>query len=539
MNQRKRSRVDQDSDDSGEEICSCSCTHIQDLPNNLFQYCLEFVGKGNFDFVAPVSKFFYWNYISQGVQMKNNVLDVDAVLQQGRNKYTSAKVIGSGSIGQATHCFLNAPEKFWNAVCCEAAMNGRRDILECAESIVIMDWSSTFDNVHGGVPALEKVVANRDLDIIEFLKSRLDIFQHWKFVSTLLDKGQVLDVHWMIENQIIDRDLDTRYDKELAKHGHLEILEKDLLQKKCELNHSHLMEAAEGGQVEVFKWLLIQDIYCPWDLRLFCHAATGGSIAILQLCVENDCPSDAILYRNVMTGKANKSKAVDALKLLKKYNVPWDEWTCFYAARMGNLEALKWAKSNGCPWNIETFQAAVKSSDIEILEYCFKNGCPFDSSLYESVYEDKDLPQIEFKIFKWLHEHGIPWGDKTGNKAAQFHNLSTLVWALKNGCPWNDNIFDLAIIRSVNIGLLLSYCIEKNHLPSKQNVYNIAIEHPNFLSDRAIQIMEIFRQYEISMDESVIDCAIRSRSLRVLRWLRCNGCPCRPDQQHHLEALDS
>ena len=73
--------------EAGEDMCSSSdmMKHIQDLPNEVFRHCLEFVGKGNFAFIAPVSKHFYWNYINLGVEIKNNIIDVNVILQQGRN----------------------------------------------------------------------------------------------------------------------------------------------------------------------------------------------------------------------------------------------------------------------------------------------------------------------------------------------------------------------------------------------------------------------------------------------------------------------
>ena len=102
---------------SSNSSSSNDIQHIDELPQELFQHCLEFVGKGNFAFVAPVSKHFYWNYISMGVEMENNMLTVDALLELGINKYTSAEAIATGSMRLATECFLKAPKEFKEAVC--------------------------------------------------------------------------------------------------------------------------------------------------------------------------------------------------------------------------------------------------------------------------------------------------------------------------------------------------------------------------------------------------------------------------------------
>lgn len=65
MSDRKRIKIAHESIEVGHDI-----KHIDELPQEVFQYCLEFVGKGNFAFVAPVSKHFYRN--GMGVTIKSN-----------------------------------------------------------------------------------------------------------------------------------------------------------------------------------------------------------------------------------------------------------------------------------------------------------------------------------------------------------------------------------------------------------------------------------------------------------------------------------
>jgi hypothetical protein len=38
---------------------------------------------------------------------------------------------------------------------------------------------------------------------------------------------------------------------------------------------------------------------------------------------------------------------------------PWDERTCTYGARRGQLEVLQWAHANGCPCHVNTREYAV------------------------------------------------------------------------------------------------------------------------------------------------------------------------------------
>ncbi|GFH57187.1 predicted protein [Chaetoceros tenuissimus] len=119
MSSVKRIKVvhEESEEDPNSTIREDVLKHIQDLPSDVFQHCLEFVGKGNFAFVAPVSKHFYWNYINLGVEMKNNVIDVDVILQQGSNKKTTAKDVATGPLRLATECFLKAPRSFQEETC--------------------------------------------------------------------------------------------------------------------------------------------------------------------------------------------------------------------------------------------------------------------------------------------------------------------------------------------------------------------------------------------------------------------------------------
>ena len=46
---------------------------------------------------------------------------------------------------------------------------------------------------------------------------------------------------------------------------------------------------------------------------------------------------------------------------------PWDEWTCWFAAKGGQLEVLQWAHANGCPWDHRTCANAAEGGHFELL----------------------------------------------------------------------------------------------------------------------------------------------------------------------------
>ena len=75
--------------------------------------------------------------------------------------------------------------------------------------------------------------------------------------------------------------------------------------------------------MELLKWLrLDQDPPCPWDEHTCFYAAEGGHLEVLKFVRGQDPPC------------------------------PWGVRTCADAAKEGHLEVLKWARSQDppCPW---------------------------------------------------------------------------------------------------------------------------------------------------------------------------------------------
>ena len=57
---------------------------------------------------------------------------------------------------------------------------------------------------------------------------------------------------------------------------------------------------------------------------------------------------------------------------------PWDEQTCWSAAKYGHIECLKYAHEKGCPWDEKTCWSAAYYGHLECLTYAHENGCPWD-----------------------------------------------------------------------------------------------------------------------------------------------------------------
>ncbi|GFH53407.1 hypothetical protein CTEN210_09883 [Chaetoceros tenuissimus] len=522
MQSAKRIKIAHESSSSSSKRSSSShdINHINELPQELFQHCLEFVGKGNFAFVAPVSKHFYWNYISVGVPMENNILTVDALLQIGRNKYTSAEAIATGSMRLATECFLEAPYEFQEAICRYAAIHGRDDILECGISFGL-PMPDVFDEKW---ETLATIVKNGHMGTLKKLWKEGVVFDSKWFALAMEEKDCIRELHLLIRNGYTNID-DDEYSITLAlgRKGHLDLLKEDHDKGEIHLGPGEFWYMPSGGHVEVMKWF-IQHYEWEWCSWVFCGAASSESIPMLELCLRNGCPFDEEVY--VPALKCNdKAMALNLVKWLRQHNIPWDERACANAARQGNLDALIWLRKNGCPWDEDTFHNTVVSGEIDVMEYSFANDCPSDPSrLFLFAFSEGKSEAKSLEIFKWLRQKSIDWNEEASYEASKFRHVSTLKWALENGCPWNELILETAI-EIYNLPVL-EYCV-KFQLHRFQNIYVRAIEfmHYNKKSTREkIRMLQLIHDNGIPWNKKVSSCAEELDEKGILRWLRCNGC---------------
>ena len=511
--------------------------HIQDLPNDVFRHCLEFVGRGSYAFVAPVSKNFYWNYINFGVEIKNNVLGVDIILQQGRNKRTTANDVATGSLRLATECFLNAPKTFQEEACRQAAVGGRVDILKCADALGV-EMESAFEDAEDPftMDLIPQIVSNGHLEVIEFLHDQGIDLDNKEMVENMGDICKGKSLHWMMNKGIISN-FEKQVVNYLARDGELDILKESY--KHFPFGDKLTFRAcAEGGSVEVMNWLL-QEHDCEWTESLFCEAASSGSIPMMELCFQHGCPTSEYTCRGAMANE-NKEVALVALKWLRDHEIPWNEKVCEKAAMYGNLIALKWARENGCPWDEETFHCAAQKGNMDILQYCIEHDCPVDPyTIYSYQFFDdygpsttfSDFKERSLKVYKFLHEHSIldREDDEISKTLAHENHLETLMWAIGQGYPWHEDIFKTAI--SHYYIHLAEYCLQ--HLTTMDGtIYFDAMVKMNNEHDDAkiIRMLQMFHDYGIPWNRDIISCDIISCAERlgrsnIVSWLRCMGCP--------------
>jgi hypothetical protein len=111
------------------------------------------------------------------------------------------------------------------------------------------------------------------------------------------------------------------------------------------------------------------------------------------------------LAKNIFVCKSFRDEIYELpmVKWLRVQNCPWNEWTCYIAARAGCLNILMLLHANGCYWNTWSCEVAARRGRHDILQ--------------------------------WLRENECPWDGYTCRSAAKRGHIELLQWARANGCP--------------------------------------------------------------------------------------------------------
>ncbi|GFH47645.1 hypothetical protein CTEN210_04120 [Chaetoceros tenuissimus] len=480
-----------------EEVSSAS---ISNLPNDLLKYCFSFI-PGSYITVAPVSRQFHRNYCTQGMDDSLTVLSTDSILKIGKNRRTTVDAVSNDVNLTEYCFINKAPEDFMIKVCQRAATKRRTDILECANIFgtdfgKVREKGVMYDNLiefakQGNLEMIQYFEHNKLLEDIDC--------DDWSHVFTLAKESDHLRVmKWIFDEKshhlIDDSDDETYYRSTIkayehilegvqtnevtfeclfglcevaARKGNIEVLEycnrsnhpfeahttslyinsmmnKDkeqaletlewLRRHGCPLGGFLCHSAALNNNLEALKYA--RNNNCHWSEVTLCEAVKTGNLAMIEYCLENDCPMAAEVCAYAMWNKDHK-KAIEALKLLRKYSCPWTERTCDMAIFFGHFEAMRWAKGNGCPWTENEFYSLLRKGNISIIEEFLQDEPRHDTNRIFQEALSNESSNDDSKVIdklKLLHRYGYRWDANTTLEAAKQGRLQVLQWLRYIGC---------------------------------------------------------------------------------------------------------
>eukprot|EP00173_Palmaria_palmata_P000761 Plantae.Rhodophyta-Palmaria_palmata.ctg13768.p1 GENE.Plantae.Rhodophyta-Palmaria_palmata.ctg13768~~Plantae.Rhodophyta-Palmaria_palmata.ctg13768.p1 ORF type:complete len:319 (-),score=6.47 Plantae.Rhodophyta-Palmaria_palmata.ctg13768:57-941(-) len=212
-----------------------------------------------------------------------------------------------------------------------------------------------------------------------------------------------------------------------------------------------------------------------------------------------------------------------------------NKWACTNAAIGGHLELLQWLRANDCPWGTETAWRAARNGDTPMLQWMKANGCPWDE---HCVYEAAGSGHVDLLV--WLRVNDCPWPDMAllTTFTAECGQLEVLKWMEANGYTFGRD----CMFRAVVAGQLeCVYWLAAN----RHCVWNAYCTYAAASRGCFQSLNWARRAYNCALDddERIMEAAATHGRLKMIQWLRTNGCPWNETCMElaagggHLEAL--
>jgi len=289
----------------------------------------------------------------------------------------------------------------------------------------------------------------------------------------------------------------------------------------CPWSENFSKTAVCNDNLEALKWA--RNNGCSWDESTLQIAAHGGNIAMIEYCLQNECPMNTLVCASAMLLKDN-DRALEVLKLLRKYSCPWDQYTIQFAINNGNFEAMLWAKRNGCSWSECNFELLVGKGDVSIIEEVLKDEPRQESPMMQNrrgaekvlkdtaeifrtaLSNDTSSDSLIIEKLKLFRKYGYQWDAQITALAAEHGRLLALQWLWHIGCPMDESAC-VGAVRSGNIEIL-KYAHEVAGCGLNKEAY-----------------VYCFGEYGLDQLSSCIPTRVRDSHSEILKYLEKNDCP--------------
>jgi len=329
-----------------------------------------------------------------------------------------------------------------------------------------------------------------------------------KMCLTAAMHGHIHVVKWLVER---DKKLvsDALYAK--AARGGQRVMLEWLLEGGPRQDVRACAGAAKSGRLDILQWL--RSTECPWDQATCAAAAKIGRLDILEWARSNGCPWD----KTTVSG-ASKHGHLHIVQWARANGCPWDATPCEFAAASGRLDMLEWLRDNGCPWDENVCESAAHRGHLDVLMWAHERGCPQSVRVCDIAVKYGHL-----HVLKWARAKGYECDDAVFHIAVEWGHVDVLQWLVANEGPWvyrsdacylaasNGHVRILAWTRSIGwrwSKWALGGAMRAGHLPILQWVVASDLEWDS---------------------EGVCMNAVRGSHLRILQWLKEQGLPWHPD----------
>jgi hypothetical protein len=194
-------------------------------------------------------------------------------------------------------------------------------------------------------------------------------------------------------------------------------------------------KTAKRGDLDLIKKLLAlnRNNYLDSNIDWTCYgAAKVGNLAILRWMKLH------YKFDSGVTAYAARGNQFNVLKWLRKYEAPWDFLTTAYAAKSGNIKMLKWCLDNGCKINEYSIQLSASKGHFNIVKFLYKKY--LGDNYYHNIGASGNLEIVEWIIGKLSRYESKLFYQIIYGGAAENGKLHVLKWLKNNNVKgYNKN----------------------------------------------------------------------------------------------------
>jgi hypothetical protein len=260
--------------------------------------------------------------------------------------------------------------------------------------------------------------------------------------------------------------------------------------------HARFAEyAALAGNAELVKWLIRDELKWRLSEGVMLNAAEGGSMEILKWLKPMGCE-----FPHNITSRAAKGGHLDIMKWLTKLKTPWDQ---------SGFE-------KPCKLHGECFIYAVKRKDFEMLEWLKEKGCPVspgkerhDGKIFEVAAGTGDV-----KVMEWLHNNGFAWDDRAPYEAINRGHREAFEWLKTMECPVDNHMIASVFTAKGDLEALKTM---EDYLSSELVFHAVGNGHID-----VIEWLKETKGYSVDIF-GIMSTAALSGSVEMLQWLKDQG----------------
>jgi hypothetical protein len=444
---------------ASQEACDVCSQAQSEASCSLNSACLriihDFLGPGHYRFIAPVSKLWKQSYEATpsltvtGFDVRHYKVSVlcdskttlysaiftsTSRVQRAktlqRSTYFSAHMLGlaAGRFAELTVLqralsvrlvSLDTDEHYREALCYGAALAG---------DLAKLQWLHSKIGCRMTTAVCERAASSGSIDVLKWLATicKDKVVHTTAVLIAACANGQLETVQYLVSRGCKSHNSDCC--SAAAKRGHLSLIKWMAITEPFNIDMQLYLDcvmhrAAEGGSIEVMKWLRAEH-HARLSTLLLHTAALNEQLAVVQYLKAEGCPWD--------------TTACTAAASSYNFNAH------FNARRRGKTDrkctTLQWLHENGCPWDVSAVRiSAAETGHTCALTYILhQEGMPDAAELTHMLNAAGACYHLE--TVKLLREIGAEWPAvlqyRRGHNARALTPWqgSTLDWARSQGC---------------------------------------------------------------------------------------------------------